>query len=139
MDFFKDSLEYGQRMISEYPLLTIMDSGFGSAELIKTLHSRKGADFIVKHNLRRESERKWLEEAQSNAVQKQGFKNRKEKGVKYLGSIRRTVNGIELPVRMVYEVTEINSLKGQPLLLPFVRINAFWTSLEANEKEGIRL
>ena len=138
-DFLDDSLEYGQRMVSEYPLLTIMDSGFDSAELIKTLHARKGTEFIIKHNLRREPEWKWLEEAQSNAVHTQPFKNRKEKGVKYFGSIRRTVSGIESPVRMVYEVTEITSKNGQPYLLPIVRINAFWTSLETSEKEIIRL
>jgi hypothetical protein len=138
-DFIKASLEYGQRMVKDAPLLTIMDSGFDSAELMGIMHRRQGSEFIIKHNLRRESDQKWLEEARNNAVWKQDFKNRKEKGTKYYGSIYKQVKGIDSPVRMVFEVTEITSQKGQPLLFPFVRINAFWTSLKASEKEIIRL
>jgi hypothetical protein len=138
-DFIKASLEYGQKMVKDAPLLTIMDSGFDSSELMGILHRRQDSEFIIKHNLRRESEQKWLDEARNNAAWKQDFKNRKEKGTKYYGSIYKQVKGIDSPVRMVFEVTEIISQKGQSLLIPFVRINAFWTSLKASEKEIIRL
>ena len=43
-EFIKESLDYAKEMVGETPLLAVMDSGFDSQDLIKTLYFRKGTD-----------------------------------------------------------------------------------------------
>lgn len=64
-DFIFQSLQYGKSMVQD-PLLLVMDSEFDSQNVILDLISADKVDFIVKHNLRRESEEEWLETAKAS-------------------------------------------------------------------------
>ena len=74
-DFIFQSLQYGKSMIQD-PLLLVMDSGFGSQEVILDLINADRVDFIVKHNLRQESEEEWLETAKANCQEMESFDTR---------------------------------------------------------------
>ena len=133
MDFIKQSLDCTDQLIDD-PVLLVADSGFDSRELIKLLVNRNNTGFIIKHNLRKESKTKWLEDAKSHG---RIVKSTADKVV-YRGSLCRAVEGIEAPVRMVFEVTEIKSKDGQLLWTPEVVVFSAWTSLEAAEEDVLK-
>jgi len=139
LEFIKESLDYAEEMIEAIRLLSVLDSGFDSQDLIRTLYFRKNNDFIIKHNLRKGSSEKWLEIAKENATERERIKTKREKGVLYRGSINKLVEGIDKPIRMVFEVTEITHKNNQKLLVPEIRVCCFWTSLTLREKDVIRL
>ena len=116
-------------------ILSVFDCGFDSAETIQLFHElQKRSDFILKHNLRRESKNCWLETAKSLGTP---TSPRPGKTV-WRGSTTRVVKGVG-PVRMVFEVTERMDKKGQMLLNPDVTVFVVWTSLELPEDDVLRL
>jgi hypothetical protein len=117
----------------------VADSGFDSQELIHGLHEKKRTDFVIKHNLRKETKESWLETAREHARDVQPLERKKESGTIYRGSVTRAVKGIKDPVRMVFEVTEVTRQKGQQLLVPEIRVCVLWTSLELPEEEVLKI
>jgi len=121
--------------LTEERILSVFDCGFDSVETIQLFHElQKSSDFILKHNLRRESKSRWLETAKSLGTP---MSPRRGKTV-WRGSTTRTVKGVG-PVRMVFEVTERMDKKGQMLLNPDVTVFVVWTSLDLPEDDVLRL
>lgn len=133
MDFIEQSLDCTGQLIND-PVLLVADSGFDSRELIGLLAERDSTGFIIKHNLRKESKAQWLADAKRHGR----IVKRTADKVVYRGSLYRPVEGIEAPVRMVFEVTEIKSKDGQLLWTPEVIVFSAWTSLDAAEEDVLK-
>ena len=131
-EFLDESIDLARRSCDR-KLLVRMDAGNDAAENLE-LFRRKKVDFIVKRNLRRESQKEWLLDAQAFG---KWSEPRPGKTV-YLGSTHRERGGRLW--RVVFEVVErtIDS-KGQGLLIPEVDIATYWTSLKLPAEEVIAL
>jgi len=137
--FFLSSVDRAHAMVEEVPVLVVADSGFDSQPLIRGLHEKDRTDFVIKHNLRKESKESWLEIAREKAHEVKEFAGKRESGRIYKGSAFRKVRGLKEPVRMVFEVTEVLQQKGQQLLVPEIRVCVLWTSLELPEDEVLKI
>jgi hypothetical protein len=110
------------------PILWVEDAAFDSGKLMATRHADAGKTrdfFIIRHNLRQEPSGVLV-----NLAKEQGeaFDPRPGKTV-YTGSTVRS-HGDMKKVRLVYEVTERISKKGQMLLAPEYTVFSVWTNLE---------
>ena len=138
-DYIFESSDLARRMIQEdVKLLDVLDCGFDDQTLISGFYQENRPffmDFIIKHNLRRESKEDWLELAkkEGECLSSNSIRSR------YRGSTCRSIEGVEYPVRMVYEVTEIKCKKGQFLLVPDIKVFSVWTSLTLSDAEVLRL
>ncbi|MFW6203140.1 MAG: IS1380 family transposase [Marinilabilia sp.] len=132
LDFVSQSLDNARQLVDDR-LLFVADGGFDSKDLLDLL-AREDTDFIIKHNLRNESKIQWLQGAKAHGRE---VKSTPDKKV-YQGSLFREVEGFDRPVRMVFEVTEIKSRKGQLLLSPEVIVFSAWTSLDAPVEEVLQ-
>ncbi len=139
LDFITHSVDAAHAMVEAAPIVLVADSGFDSQELIRGLHGKERTDFVIKHNLRKESPVKWLECAKAEAKTIKEFKNKRESGKIYRGSVFKEVKGLKDPVRMVFEVTEIAHKKGQLLLVPDIRVCVLWTSLVLGEEDVLKI
>ncbi len=138
IDFVLQSLNFADKMVEAVKLL-VMDCGFDNQQMLQNLWNRPNTDFLVKHNIRRESLESWLEEAKEKGElvctdQKKGYHL-------YRGSTYRHIEGCDEPVRLVFEVREIFKKKGQLLLMPQVKVFSVWTSLDQTftDKEVLKL
>ena len=137
-EFVLQSLNLADRMAGDKKLL-VMDCGFDNQDMLKKLRNRPDTDFLVKHNIRRESLEKWLDEAREKGVL---VHTDKDKGYHlYRGSTNRHIEGCDQPIRLVFEVREIFKKKGQLLLMPEVKVFSVWTTLDQafTDKEALRL
>ncbi len=124
------------RRATDAKLLVRMDAGNDDQENLRRLRKNK-VDWIVKRNLRSESEAEWLEEAQAHGTWEEP---RKGKEV-YTGQTWRDGDG--RAQRIVFRVVRRTiSAEGQRLLIPEVEIDTWWTSLgtrTASPEEVIEL
>ena len=131
--FLKDAIYYGKK-ITDRPLLLRMDSGNDSIDNIKVC-IKENIDWIIKRNLRRESLDTWLEIAKEK-----GESHSPRAGeIIWRGSVYRSIEGIDTPLRIVFEVTERTIKKGQVLLIPEIEVDTHWTSLEDDPYDLIEL
>jgi len=114
------------RQITEEPLLVRLDSGNDSKDNIRICH-QKDIFYIIKRNLRKEDPHDWL-----TLAKKEGKSEQLRKGkIRWYGETFVTVEGIEDPVRIVYEVVERTiTAKGQILLFPEIEVDTYWTNLK---------
>ena len=110
------------------------DSGHDSAENFQAIErfNQKSpdvrVDFIIKHNLRRESRDGWLALAKAGGQKRTP---RKGKTVYTGGRILKEYAGLEKPLYQVYKVTvRTSTAEGQQLLLPDVQVDVYITSLD---------
>jgi len=112
-----------------------MDSGNDSADNLALLEDR--ADYVIKRNRRSESPEQWREIARECG---EAHQPRPGKTV-WRGSVWKAVpdgDGDELAIRVVFEVTERTvHANGQPLLMPKVSADTYWTSLENDTPQRI--
>ena len=66
-------------------------------ERIHGLHEKKRTDFVIKHNLRRESKESWLETAREHARDVRPYERKKKSGTIYRGSVTRAVRESKSP------------------------------------------
>ena len=105
-------------------LLWVDDAAFDDGALMAA-RLKAGDSFITRHNLRREKP-----EILINLAMHEGQVHSPRPGkIVYTGSTRREREEIE-DVRLVYEMTERTSKKGQTLLLPEYKVFSVWTNLE---------
>jgi hypothetical protein len=111
------------RVMTDAKLLARLDSGNDAEETLETLRKRD-ADFIIKRNLRNESLKEWLTEAQALGK----WQPLREGKTLYVGETSRQCG--ERSWRVVFEVIEktINS-DGQQLMFPEIEVATYWTSL----------
>ena len=132
-EFLKAAIHYS-KMITDKPLLLRMDSGNDSIDNIK-ICIKKGIDWIIKRNLRKESLDRWLGIAKENG---ESHSPRAGETV-WRGSVYRKIDGIDTPLRIVFEVTERTIKKGQALLIPEIEVDTYWTSLKDDPYDVIEL
>jgi len=138
IDFVLQSLGFADRMVEETKLL-VMDCGFDNQQMLQNLWNRPNTDFLIKHNIRRESLENWLEVAKEKG--ELVFSDEKKGYDLYRGSTYRHIDGCDEPVRLVFEVREIFKKKGQLLLMPQAKVFSVWTSLDQafSDKEVLKL
>ncbi len=111
------------RRVTDARLLVRMDAGNDDAENLRILRKNK-VDWIIKRNLRRESEAEWLEIAQAHG---QWEEPRPGKMV-YTGETFLSRAGRQQ--RVVFQVVERTiAADGQRLLVAEIEIGTWWTSL----------
>jgi hypothetical protein len=121
-EFLDRALELTRRA-TDAKLLVRMDAGNDDEENLCRLR-KNGADWIIKRNLRRESEEDWLEEALAHG---QCHEPRPGKEV-YTGHTWRQRDG--RAQRVVFHVVRRTIAEdGQRLLVPELEIDTWWTSL----------
>jgi len=121
--FLNDTLDYVQR-ITDKPILMRLDSGNDSKDNFPN-ESRKNVEFIIKRNLRRESQQAWIELAKETGQQK----NYREGKSVWIGKTTVGIDGNPLPYPIVFEVTERRIIKGQQLVFPEYQIDTYWCSI----------
>ncbi len=94
------------------------------------------ADFIIKRNPRREKPETWL-----MIVGQKGNQAPSRGGKRiYYGSVPVTPKGMKNPLRQVYKVVERTIDKhGQILIIPEVKFERYWTTLDIEPEEVIAL
>ena len=122
------------RKLTNARLLWVDDAAFDDGALMAA-RLKAGDSFITRHNLRREKPEILI----NLAMQKgQAHSPRPGKTV-YTGCTLRDREEIGA-VRLVYEVTERTSKKGQALLLPEYKVFSVWTDLEkVSDTDVLRL
>jgi hypothetical protein len=133
------------RRLTDKPILLRLDSGNDAMENIAVVfeHNERHPDdqpvhYLIKWNPRQADREHWLAHAEAHG---QWSEPRPGKRVA-LFSVRetRSHNGYEYLLRRVMRVIERTiDKRGQPLLLPDIEIEGWWTSLLRDEEEIIRL
>jgi hypothetical protein len=122
------------RLVTDGKLLVRLDAGNDDAENLERLRKKKRVGWIIKRNLRRESDADWLEEAEACGECEEP---RPGKEV-YTGVAWRERGG--RPYRVVFEVIRRTiAADGQRLLVPDIEIATWWTSLKLPAKRVIEL
>ncbi|QLA13167.1 IS1380 family transposase [Desulfolutivibrio sulfodismutans] len=112
------------RKLTKAHLLWVDDAAFDDVALMAA-RLKAGDSFITRHNLRRERP-----DVLINLAMQEGRAHSPRPGkTVYTGCTRREREEIGA-VRLVYEVTERTSKKGQALLLPEYTVFSVWTDLE---------
>jgi hypothetical protein len=123
-EYLEESIHYA-RLITDEPILVRLDSGNDSKDNIKVFNE-KGISFIIKRNLRKESLEGWLQSAKEQGTSQQMRKGK----TRWYGETYVNVEGINEPVRIVYEVVERTiTAKGQMLVVPEIEVDTYWTNL----------
>lgn len=131
--FLRESIRYA-KMVTDLGLLVRLDSGNDSLKNIRVCIEENAA-WLIKRNLRREDPQGWLKVAQETGKRQT---SREGKTV-WLGETHRTVEGFADPLRIVFEVIERTTKKGQCLLVPEIEVNTYWTSLKDDPYQVILL
>ncbi len=122
------------RQITPGKLLVRMDAGNDDSENLRRLRKKKGVGWIIKRNLRKESEADWLEEAQAYGTCEEP---RTGKEI-WTGETWKEREG--KLYRVVFEVIQRTiTAEGQRLLVPDIEISTWWTSLKLAPKKVIAL
>lgn len=97
-------------------------------------HENTCLDFIVKHNLRRESKEAWLDIAKKLGIKKEP----REGKVVYTGKVNREYEGLEQALTLVFQVTERSISKtGQHLLIPEIDVDVYITTLHSEKAKQV--
>ncbi len=139
-EFLKETIGVCRRLTDE-PLLFRLDSGNDSAENIGIL-MENGCHFIIKRNLRKESEEGWLKMAEENSGD---ISHPRDGKTVYIGSdwkeiTYQTEDGAEkrATIRMGYEITERTmDQEGQFPLVPDIEVNTWWTNTDFTDRDVI--
>ena len=130
--FLRESIIYA-RSVTGRLLLLRLDAGFDSRDNILICRDAR-VEFIIKRNLRGESESVWLEWAKRHGSMREPRPGKRV----WRGALVCDVEG--KPVRMIVEAVERTTrANGQVLLLPEVEVQAWWTSLPDDPDTVIRL
>jgi hypothetical protein len=127
-EYFAQVRRRVKQLATDSPILWVEDAAFDSGKLMAERHTDtdKARDFfIIRHNLRQEPM-----DILINLAREQGEVSRPRPGkTVYTGSTVRGHGDME-KARLVYEVTERISKKGQMLLAPEYTLFSVWTNLE---------
>jgi len=137
-EFLRETFDLLGKVKVNYPVLLRMDSGNDAAVNVRQCR-KEGRPYIIKRNLRLESQTDWLEVAKIYGVATQP---RPGKTV-YIGACTRFMDDGEgnlEPWRIVFEVTvRTITAKGEQLLLPEIEADTYWTGLEEYPETVIAL
>jgi len=122
--FLRETIRYA-KMITDKGIVVRLDSGNDSLDNIAVCIEEK-VDWLIKRNLRREKLEDWLKIAQEKGKKE----SPREGKTVWRGHTHREVEGFAEPLRIVFDVAERTTKKGQCLLIPEVEVDTCWTSLE---------
>jgi len=132
--YLEETIHYA-KLITEEPILVRLDSGNDSKDNIRVFNE-KGIFFIIKRNLRKESLEDWLKLAKEEGTCQQ----MREGKTRWYGETYVSVEGVEHPVRIVYEIVERTiTAKGQMLVVPEIEVDTYWTNLLDSVEDIIEL
>ena len=132
--FLRQTLRYASLM-SKATFLVRMDSGNDSVGNIKVCREEK-AHYIIKRNLRHETQEEWLEIARKCGELEEP---RPGKEV-WMGERCISRPEIDEPLRMVFRVTlRTMEADGQALLIPKIEVETYWTSLSDDVAMVVKL
>lgn len=115
------------RRVTDAKLLVRMDAGNDDEENLRRLRKNK-VDWIIKRNLRRESDAEWHEIAQAYGE----WEEPRPGKLVYTGDTFLTRDGRSQ--RVVFRVVERTiAADGQRLLMPEIEISTWWTSLKRRQ------
>ena len=124
------------KTLTDTNLLVRLDAGYDSQDILQTCQ-QKEVDFIIKRNLRNQSEDEIIKLAR-----KKGDETKIREGKKvYIGSYQKEIDTLDKPVTVVFELTEETIAEdGQMHLVPETELDLYWTTLDQkNEKQVIEL
>jgi len=131
-EFLRDGIRAVWEISGRKPLVR-MDSGFDDKENIQVCEEER-ADYVIKRNLRKESQEEWLTYARNNGELSEP---RKGKEV-YVG--RRMMESEERSCEVVFEVTvRTMTPEGQKMLISEVEVETFWTNLKVSPQDVVEL
>ena len=138
--FLRETIELCRQLTND-PLLIRLDSGNDSAENIGIL-LETGCYFIIKRNLRRESQEDWYAMAKENS---KNISSPRDGKTVYIGSDWKTVSWKaedgttqSATIRTGYEITERTIDKyGQFLFPADIELNTWWTNTGMSDEEVI--
>ena len=141
-EFLRQTLQLC-RKITNKPFLVRLDSGNDAAENVGVL-LEKGAYYVIKRNLRRESQREWAEKIRSGCANKTEVRQGK---TLYIGSTFKDISYVTednqpktIRNRIVYEMVErTETAEGQILLEPDIELKMYWTNLGDSDQTIIDL
>ena len=131
--FLRETIRYA-KMITDKGILVRLDSGNDSLDNIAVC-IEEGVDWLIKRNLRRENLQDWLKIAQEKGKKESA----REGKTVWRGHTHREVDGFAEPLRIVFDVAERTTKKGQYLLIPEVEVDTYWTSLEDDSFQAVLL
>lgn len=134
------------RRITDQPILVRLDGGNDSIDNIDIIleheqeQNREEAaiDFIIKWNPRRVNKDELLETAEQQGC----WENPREgkRTAVFSETVNRQYNGYDYQVRRVIRISERTIDKhGQALLIPEIELEGWWTSLDIEESDIIKL
>lgn len=141
-EFLRQTLRLCKEIIDK-PILVRLDSGNDAAENVGIL-LENGAYYVIKRNLRRESQSEWADKIRSWCVNKTEVRQGK---TVYIGSTFKDISYVTekkehktIRNRIVYEMTErTETADGQILLEPDIELKMYWTNLGQKDQEIIDL
>ena len=123
--YFTETIELAKQLGS-YPLLAIMDSGNDDSKLVLQFISQ-GTEFIIKRNLRRESQEQYINYAKDNYETKI---NHEKAGITiYYARWERQVGNRSIPIAVVVTEKTKEKKTNQLSLMPMYDIEVYWNSL----------
>jgi hypothetical protein len=123
-EFLQETLWFA-RSVTKEKILVRMDSGNDAAENIR-IFNEWGVSFIIKRNLRRENKQTWLDIAKAQGKQINLYDGK----TRWLGKTQRTIDGIDKPVAIIFDITEqTRDSDGQSLAIPDIKIETYWTNV----------
>ena len=132
-EFLEDSIHYA-RNITDEKILLRLDSGNDSVDNIVCCE-KHNIDYIIKRNQRKEIPEAWLNLAKSSGVEvpcREG--KRMWRGITCVDPV-----GKPLSRPIVFQVVERTSKKGQALVFPEIEVDTWYSSLNVEPFETIRL
>jgi hypothetical protein len=111
-----------------------MDSGNDSVDNI-AICKEQHVDFIIKRNLRKESENDWVDLAKEKG--EMTFSNH-EKTI-YIGKTETDLKGNLLSTPIYFECTVITIKNDQYLIAPEIKVDTYWSSLNTDPSTIIAL
>lgn len=132
LEYFTQTIELSKQL-SSYPLLSILDSGNDDSKLVLQFKN-KGSEFIIKRNLRRESDEKYIAYAKEYAEVHGTAEVIYEGCTKYYSNWSREIENVSIPIAVVVTEKTI-APKGQPMLLPEHEVEVYWNSLNLKARE----
>ena len=123
--YFTETIELAKQLGS-HPLLAIMDSGNDDSKLVLQFISQ-GTEFIIKRNLRRESQEQYINYAKDNYETKI---NHEKAGITiYYARWERQVGNRSIPIAVVVTEKTKEKKTNQLSLMPMYDIEVYWNSL----------
>jgi uncharacterized protein (DUF1697 family) len=122
-------------LISENPLLMVLDSGNDSKTLLQEMLYSEDVFFVIKRNLRTESVQEWLETAKANPEHEREARDGSQV---YYKTIERTLpfDEVSETVNIVVVARErLHDAQGQMLLAPEISVETYWTNLSVDATE----